>query len=150
FSMKVFLVLGASPPQGELPPCLHKTFSEINHHRASHQVTHALKIPHYLVAGLSALRCIMLVLEYLRTDPASIRSVLDLPSGGGRVLRFLRTGFPDATLVACDTNEALVEFCGKAFGARVTRSTPDINQLHLPGSFDLIWCGSLLTHFDET
>jgi len=104
----------------------------------------------YLAAGLSALRCIMLVLEYLRTDPASVRSVLDLPSGGGRVLRFLRVVFPDATLVACDTNEALVEFCGKAFGARVTRSTPDINQLHLPGSFDLIWCGSLLTHFDET
>jgi SAM-dependent methyltransferase len=105
---------------------------------------------HYLAAGLSALRCITLVLDHLRADRASIRSALDLPSGGGRVLRFLRVASPDATLVACDTNEALVEFCGKAFGARVVRSVPDINQLQLPGSFDLIWCGSLLTHIDET
>jgi len=66
-------------------------------------------------------------LDHLRADQTSIRSALDLPSGGGRVLRFLRVAFPDAEFVACDTNEALVEFCGKALGARVARSVPDIN-----------------------
>jgi SAM-dependent methyltransferase len=104
----------------------------------------------YLRVGLSALWCITRVLDHLRTDRASIRSVLDLPSGGGRVLRFLQVAFPDAAHVACDTNEALVEFCAKAFGARAVHSVPDFNQLHLPGTFDLIWCGSLLTHIDET
>jgi SAM-dependent methyltransferase len=104
----------------------------------------------YLAAGLSALRCITRVLDHLGTDRPSIRSVLDLPSGGGRVLRFLKIAFPDAALVACDTNEALVEFCRKAFGAEAVRSVPDFSQLHLPGTFDLIWCGSLLTHIDET
>jgi SAM-dependent methyltransferase len=103
----------------------------------------------YLAAGLSALRCITLVLDHLRAGRTSIRSALDLPSGGGRVLRFLRVAFPDAALVACDTNEALLEFCGTTFDASVLRSVPDINQLHLSGNFDLIWCGSLLTHFDE-
>jgi SAM-dependent methyltransferase len=105
---------------------------------------------HYLHAGLSAMRCITRVLDHLRTDRPSIRSVLDLPSGGGRELRFLQIAFPNSTLVACDTNEALVEFCGKAFGARAVCSVPDFNQLHLPGTFELIWCGSLLTHLDET
>lgn len=108
---------------------------------------------HYLRVGLSALQCITQVtrvLDDLRTDRPPIRSVLDLPSGGGRVLRFLQIAFPDAALVACDTNEALVEFCGKAFGVQAVRSVPDFNELHLPGTFDLIWCGSLLTRLDET
>ena len=105
---------------------------------------------HYLGVGLSAMRCVTRVLDYLRTDRTSIRSVLDLPSGGGRVLRFLQIAFPDAALVACDNNEAAVEFCGKAFGGRAVRSLPDFNRLRLPGTFDLIWCGSLLTHIDET
>jgi SAM-dependent methyltransferase len=105
---------------------------------------------HYLGVGLSAIRCITRVLDHRRTDRLSIRSVLDLPSGGGRVLRFLQIAFPDAALVACDTNQPALEFCGKTFGARAVRSVPDFNQLHLPGTFDLIWCGSLLTHIDET
>jgi SAM-dependent methyltransferase len=104
---------------------------------------------HYLSVGLSAMRCITRVLDHLAIDRSSIRSVLDLPSGGGRVLRFLQIAFPNATIVACDTNGALVEFCRKAFGARAVRSVPDFNQLHIPGTFDLIWCGSLLTHIDE-
>jgi SAM-dependent methyltransferase len=105
---------------------------------------------HYLAAGLSALRCITRVLDHLKIDRASIRSVLDLPSGGGRVLRFLQIAFPHAALVACDTNLARVEFCRKAFGARTVPSVSDFKQLHLPGTFGLIWCGSLLTHIDET
>jgi len=105
---------------------------------------------HYLAAGLSGLRCITRVLDHLRTDRASIRSVLDLPSGGGRILRFLQIAFPDASLVACDTDRALLEFCGKVFGARTVPSVPDFNQVRLPATFDLIWCGSLFTHIDET
>ncbi len=108
---------------------------------------------HYLRAGLSALRCITRitrVLDDLRIDRAPMRYVLDLPSGGGRVLRFLQIAFPDAALVACDTNEALLDFCGRVFGAQSVRLTPDFEGLHLPSTFDLIWCGSLLTHLDET
>src|SRR5262249_51966313 len=93
---------------------------------------------YYLAIGLSALRCIMRVLNHLETDLPSIRSVLDLPSGGGRVLRFLQIAFPGAAIVACDTNEALVEFCRKRFGARAVRSVPDFYDLQLRGTFDLI------------
>jgi SAM-dependent methyltransferase len=103
----------------------------------------------YLRAGLSALRCITRVLDHLRTDRRSIRFVLDLPSGGGRVLRFLQIALPDAVLVACDTDEALIEFCRKTFGVRTVLSVPDFNELHVAETFDLIWCGSLLTHIDE-
>jgi hypothetical protein len=40
-----------------------------------------------------------------------------------------------------------IEFSERMFSARAIRSM--ISLLRFPEQFDLIWCGSLLTHIDE-
>ena len=71
--------------------------------------------------------------------------ILDLPCGHGRVMRWLRATFPKASLTACDIDGDGVSFCAETFGARPALSSTDPEDLVL-GTFDLIWCGSLLTH----
>lgn len=95
---------------------------------------------HYFSVGLSALRCIGAIPEPSR--------VLDMPCGHGRVLRFLRERWPDAEMVSCDLDEDGVAFCAERLGAKPVMSSTDLAGLDLPGDFDLIWCGSLLTHLD--
>jgi SAM-dependent methyltransferase len=99
---------------------------------------------HYLRVGLSALRCV---------DAAGVnepRRVLDLPCGHGRVLRTLAAAFPQAELTAADLDRGGVDFCAERFGATPLYAPADPCELALPdGSFDLIWCGSLITHLDE-
>ena len=72
--------------------------------------------------------------------------ILDLPCGHGRVLRWLRAQFPYAEITACDLNRHGVDFCAAQFGAIGTYSNPDLEQVEFPAPFDLVWCGSLLTH----
>jgi SAM-dependent methyltransferase len=101
---------------------------------------------HYFDAGDSALRCIENTLRSVHHRKENIRRILDLPCGHGRVLRFLRKAFPHARLTACDLNRAGVGFCAQAFGADPVVSAEEVAQIRLGGEFDLIWCGSLLTH----
>ena len=99
---------------------------------------------HYLAVGLSALACIEGALE--GRVPASI---LDLPCGWGRVTRMLRARFPLASITVCDIEPAAVSFSAAAFDARPLASEVDVGKLHLPGQYDLIWVGSLMTHLSE-
>jgi SAM-dependent methyltransferase len=62
------------------------------------------------------------------------------------VLRTLRAAFPDADLVACDVVDDAVRYCRKTFGVTGVVSNEDSELIELPGPFDLIWSGSLLTH----
>ena len=101
---------------------------------------------HYLLVGLSAIECVDAALGAAGTRPP--RRILDLPSGHGRVLRFLAKRFPDALITACDIDEDGVEFCVQAFGAQGVYSRPDLDGLFLDDEYDLIWCGSLVTHLD--
>ncbi len=39
-----------------------------------------------------------------------------------------------------------VDFCRTRFGAEGVYSQPDLRQLAFPAPFELVWCGSLLTH----
>ncbi len=103
---------------------------------------------HYFRVGLSAISCVDEAIR--RAGLREVRSVLDLPSGGGRVLRFLVKRFPDAEVTACDLQRDAVDFCARTFGARAFYSVPDFNQLSLGATFDLIWCGSLVTHLNRT
>jgi SAM-dependent methyltransferase len=103
---------------------------------------------HYLSVGLSAIRCVEAVLE--KTNRAkSIESILDLPCGYGRVLRFLRSKFREAKISACEIDPETLDFCRRTFFANPIRSDIDFNKIFLPQKFDLIWCGSLITHLDE-
>jgi SAM-dependent methyltransferase len=101
---------------------------------------------HYFSVGLSALRCVESALT--ESGAAPPRQMLDMPCGHGRVLRFLARRFPDATAVACDLDSDAVAFCAERFGALPMRSSADLADVNLPGPFDLIWCGSLVTHLD--
>ena len=98
----------------------------------------------YFRGGSSALRAIRLALLAARA-PAP-RRILDLPSGYGRVTRFLRAQWPDAEIVACDLIEEGARFCAERFGAIPITSTVDPDHLDIPGTFDVIWVGSLVTH----
>jgi SAM-dependent methyltransferase len=100
----------------------------------------------YFVHGHWVLRSVKLALLAARKD--EVRSILDLPCGYGRVLRQLAATFPEARLTACDLDRGGVEFCARVFGAAGVYSNEDPAKIELDGKFDLIYCGSLLTHVD--
>jgi SAM-dependent methyltransferase len=101
---------------------------------------------HYFRVGLSAIAGIDEALANARLqDP---RAILDFPCGSGRVLRFLAQRFPEAEITACELEHGPVEFCVRTFGARPAFSSLDLDEVSLARKFDLIWCGSLVTHLD--
>lgn len=100
---------------------------------------------HYFAVGLSAVRCINEALK--RSGSPEVQTILDLPSGHGRVLRWLAVRFPQARIIACDLDRDGVDWCARTFGAAPAYSCRDFTSLSL-GEFDLIWCGSLITHLD--
>jgi SAM-dependent methyltransferase len=101
---------------------------------------------HYFNVGLSAVRCIDEALAAANVE--SVRRILDLPCGYGRVLRFLARRFPAAQITACELVPDAVRFCAETFGAVPAQSAYNLEELALADRFDLIWCGSLVTHLD--
>ena len=102
---------------------------------------------HYFRVGLSAIHCINEALSNAQVD--SVRNILDIPCGYGRVLRFLVHRFPRARITACELAPEAVEFCAQTFGAEPVLSSEDLTRLSFETPFELIWCGSLFTHLDE-
>ncbi|MFN2530014.1 MAG: trans-aconitate 2-methyltransferase [Pyrinomonadaceae bacterium] len=102
---------------------------------------------HYFRVGLSALECIEKVIA--NVDSIDIENVLDLPCGYGRELRFMVQQFPQTSFTACDIQRDAVDFCARTFGADAAYSDPDIRKVSFPRKFDLIWCGSLVTHLNR-
>jgi SAM-dependent methyltransferase len=100
----------------------------------------------YFAYGASALAYLRRALP--AAGVAEVRSILDFGCGHGRVLRALKAAFPGAELTACDLDEDAVRFCVEKFGARPVISRSDPALIEIPGTFDLIWCGSVLTHAD--
>jgi SAM-dependent methyltransferase len=101
----------------------------------------------YLWIATSALHCIRRSMGLVGRQDA--RSILDMASGHGRVLRVLKAAFPEARTTACDVNRDGVEFCAREFGALPVISHADPQRVELEGPFDLVWCGSLFTHLDS-
>ncbi|MCC7275123.1 MAG: class I SAM-dependent methyltransferase [Alphaproteobacteria bacterium] len=100
----------------------------------------------YFRVGEAALRAV--VRAMLLAEKTDLASILDLPCGHGRVLRTLRAAFPGARIAACDLDAGGVEFCARTFAAEPVHSAVDPAAIPLTGTFELIWCGSLLTHVD--
>jgi len=113
------------------------------------QMFHNDEESHYLSVGQSALRCIKLAMLSAGKDSADMQTILDLPCGHGRVLRTLRSAFPHARITACDILKDGVDFCSETFHAIPVYSTDNPDQIPIEGGFDLIWCGSLLTHLSS-
>jgi len=101
---------------------------------------------HYYEVGLSAVRCIETAFTLAGREGASPARILDMPCGHGRVARVLRARFPEAALTVCDLDREAVDFCAAHFQAQGVYSTPNFRGIALPGPFDLIWVGSLITH----
>ena len=102
---------------------------------------------HYYKVGLSAIKCIDEALE--RAKLTEVRTILDLPCGSGRVLRFLVHRFPNAEITACELASGAVEFCARTFGAQPAFSSLNLDEVSLGKEFNLIWCGSLVTHLND-
>jgi SAM-dependent methyltransferase len=101
----------------------------------------------YFKIGLRAIQSINAALA--QANLTDVRTILDLPSGGGRVLRFLSARFPAAKITACDIQRDAVDFCGEHLGAEPVYSSANLNEISLEAKFDLIWCGSLMTHLNR-
>jgi SAM-dependent methyltransferase len=112
-----------------------------------HDTMHRESTSKYFNVGLSAIHCINEVLGNLSKAP-EIGTILDFPSGYGRVLRFLIQRFPQAQITACEIDKRAVDYCVKHFGVRGAYSQQDLKNLSLGQLYNLIWCGSLITHLD--
>ena len=99
---------------------------------------------HYFSIGEEAVQLI----QRLRPELPATATILDLPCGHGRVLRHLRRNFPDAWLACCDIDREAVDFCSANFGATGFYSNEECD-LHFDRQFDLVWCGSLITHLSQ-
>lgn len=101
----------------------------------------------YLKVGLSAIHTVSHAM--MLTGLMNCYNVLDMPCGYGRVLRHLVKFFPESNIVACDLDKESVDFCKKTFNVDGVYSKKRFQDIRFDLAFDLIWCGSLLTHLNE-
>ncbi len=104
---------------------------------------------HYFNCGLSALDCIFKGFHISGKKLSEINSILDFPSGYGRVLRFLKSFFPNSDILAAEIDDKYLNFCYDTFKVRVFKSHKNFANINLNEKFDLIWCGSLFTHLNS-
>jgi SAM-dependent methyltransferase len=104
-------------------------------------------IAHHFAVGRSALNSIRLAM--LACGKGSAARILDLSCGYGRVLRWLRAAFPEAGITACDLRQAALDFCADTFRAERAYLTPDTAKLPVGAKYDLIWCGTWMSHLPE-
>ena len=76
------------------------------------------------------------------------KRILDFPSGYGRVMRWFRAEWPEAEILGAEVDAKCLDFVEETFGAKRIQADPRLN-MEIPGEIDLIFSGSLLTHFDQ-
>src|ERR1041384_2395959 len=131
---------------GTLTPAEHELLSRVESLISYEDGMYKGDGAHYFNVGLSAIHCIEEALNAAQIT--TVNNILDLPCGYGRVLRFLVERFPEARLTACELLPDAVRFCVETFGAVPAYSAYNLKELTLDTRFDLIWCGSLITHLD--
>jgi len=107
----------------------------------------AWRYDHYFTVGADALRIIVKSLLGCLHEPP--KTILDFPSGSGRVTRHLKSFFPGARIVACDLYDDHVNFCTNQLGVDGMISNEFFGRIKFDCQFDLIFCGSLLTHLPQ-
>lgn len=108
---------------------------------------YAINPDRYFAVGKDAMRVIGTAID--RPGATIPESILDFACGWGRVARHLRASFPEARLMVADLSKDAVEFASNAFDAEPLYLYEDPQSYEIPTGFDLIWCGSLLTHLPE-
>ena len=86
-------------------------------------------------------------IEYVNKPDKDLR-ILDFPCGYGRVTRYFRDQFPSARIFGCELDSRMLDFCEVHFSIERVQSNDEM-EIELPDSLDLIFVGSLLTHYDE-
>jgi SAM-dependent methyltransferase len=104
-------------------------------------------VDRYFAVGRSAIAAIAKVL--IIHGSGAPTDVLDFACGFGRVARYLRAAFPAARLSVADDWREAVDFSARTFEAAPIYSAANFSTIPLGGPFDLIWCGSLMTHVSE-
>jgi SAM-dependent methyltransferase len=130
----------------DLPDHLADTTAEVSREISSSERMPSEDIEGYLEVGRSALKAIRLT--QIASGKADFGAILDMPSGHGRVLRWLKAAYPDAKLTACDLLPDGVDFCAEHLGATPVYSSPWPTADAFSDRYDLIFVGSLLTHVD--
>jgi len=102
-------------------------------------------LDHYLQVGRSAVD--LIVAAMVAANRTSFSRILDLPCGGGRVTRHLRAMFPEATIFVSELATRKEELVVENFNVERAPANPDF-ELEPSERYDLVFCGSLLTHFD--
>jgi hypothetical protein len=112
-----------------------KTLQVLTDHYAHYQ---ASKIPDaifdgddmlsedYFAIGRSAIEIIFQSL--LLANKVTVTSILDLPSGAGRVTRHLRVAFPDARIFVSELVKERQDFAARTFGATLFDVRPDFDE----------------------
>jgi SAM-dependent methyltransferase len=100
----------------------------------------------YFAVSLSAVSCLDRAREAARVGEPS--AILDMPCGYGRELRALVARFPHAAVTACDIRARAVRFCAHRFGAEGVVSARRLDTVVFPRTYDLVWCGTLMTNFN--
>lgn len=131
-----------------------RTKAKIRNHRVRTRVAPADDMRYddtlrfYFEIGESALEQICDGLK--AAGAAAPTRILDVPSGFGRVLRYLRAEWPDAQITAMELQHDGARFCAAAFDARPVLSVDPLWSVADVGDdYDLVFSGSLLTHFDR-
>jgi SAM-dependent methyltransferase len=104
---------------------------------------------HYFNVGFSGLRCILQALFSAQRSRDEIETILDFPSGFGRVLRFIKAYFTKAQITAGEIDGDALTFCADQFKVNLLSSHEDFSKIEITQKFDLIWSGSLITHLNE-
>ena len=100
----------------------------------------------YMFVGQSGVRVLLTAAQMCRLT--AFGSILDFGCGHGRVGRHLRACWPESKLTFSDLNESCWKFCAETFQGDGFSSSEDFSTLEIPGSYDIIWLGSVLTHTD--
>jgi SAM-dependent methyltransferase len=74
------------------------------------------------------------------------KRVIDFPVGFGRVVRWFRYAWPEAEIFGVEIDRHALSFVKEQFGIHPVEADA---HTKIPGNADLIFSGSLLTHFDE-
>jgi SAM-dependent methyltransferase len=96
---------------------------------------------------LTGQRALEICLSYVNLSKRNLR-ILDFPCGYGRVTRWFRNQFPSSEIYCCEIDSRMLDFVEKQFGAIRIQSNDEM-EINLPIDLDLIFVGSLLTHYDE-
>lgn len=77
------------------------------------------------------------------------KRVIDFPVGFGRVVRWLRYAWPGAEIFGVELDRHALSFVKEKFGVQPVEADANLANTKIIGDADLIFSGSLLTHFDE-